>query len=220
MDENSYGNCRDEELLLLFRMGDPKARDELSVRYFRYRKSHLRRACPEYSDVLDDIAFNEVFFRAYLSAERSFQLGNGRFFAFLELILGREVRREARKVFAARAEMPITSLDATKDGEQGYFLHDIIPNGETMSDPRAFLSFAEALGELGKLPKGMKKESVDIVRMLFDGYSLSEASERFGIKPANAKMMAYRFRKWARKTMESLNADPPTLRLLAAAEAE
>ena len=95
MDENSYGDCRDEELLLLFRMGDPKARDELSVRYFRYRKSHLRRACPEYYDVLDDIAFNEVFFRCYLSAERSFQLGNGRFFAFFELILGREVRREA-----------------------------------------------------------------------------------------------------------------------------
>ena len=56
--------------------------------------------------------------------------------------------------------------------------------------------------------------------MLFDGYSLSEASERFGIKPANAKMMAYRFRKWARKTMESLNAEPPTLRLLAAGEVE
>lgn len=220
MDENCYGDCRDEELLLLFRMGDPKARDELSVRFFRYRKSHLRRACPEYYDVLDDITFNEVFFRAYLSAERSFQLGNGRFFAFLELILGREVRREVRKVFAARAEMPITSLDATREGEHGYFLHDIIPSGETMSDPKAFLCFAETLSELGKLPKGMKKESVSIVRMLFDGYSLSEASERFGIKPANAKMMAYRFRKWARKTMESLNAEPPTLRLLAAGEAE
>lgn len=220
MDENSYGDCRDEELLLLFRMGDPKARDELSVRYFRYRKSHLRRACPEYYDVLDDIAFNEVFFRCYLSAERSFQLGNGRFFAFFELILGREVRREARKVFASRAEMAITSLDATRDGEQGYFLHDIIPNGETMSDPRAFLSFAEALSELGKLPKGMKKESVGIVRMLFDGYSLSEASKRLGIKQSNAKMMAYRFRKWAKKTMESLYGEPKSLRLLAAAEGE
>lgn len=220
MDENSYGDCRDEELLLLFRMGDRKARDELSVRYFRYRKSHLRRACPEYYDVLDDIAFNEVFFRCYLSAERSFQLGNGRFFAFFELILGREVRREARKVFVSRAEMAITSLDATRDGEQGYFLHDIIPSGETMSDPKAFLCFAETLSELGKLPKGMKKESVSIVRMLFDGYSLSEASKRLGIKQSNAKMMAYRFRKWAKKTMESLYGEPKSLRLLATAEGE
>ena len=220
MDENSYGDCRDEELLLLFRMGDPKARDELSVRYFRYRKSHLRRACPEYYDVLDDIAFNEVFFRCYLSAERSFQLGNGRFFAFFELILGREVRREARKVFTSRAEMASTSLDVTRDGEHGYFLHDIIPSGETMSDPKAFLCFAETLSELGKLPKGMKKESVSIVRMLFDGYSLSEASKRLGIKQSNAKMMAYRFRKWAKKTMESLYGEPKSLRLLAAADGE
>ena len=49
--------------------------------------------------------------------------------------------------------------------------------------------------------------------MLSDGYSLEEAASFLGLVPSNARMMAYRFRKWAKKVIAEVKSDKAMAKL-------
>lgn len=213
MPDTAYSPLSDEELLLRYRSADLLARDELSVRYFRSRRFHLSKAAPSLVGVLGDWTFNEVFFNAYLAAESSFRFGEGRFISFFQVILGHEVAKEADKVIKESSSRQWVYFDKPDPEDGHYYLHDIIPDGSSLNDPKAFAIYAETLLELGKLPKGIKPEAVVVSTMLSDGYSLEEAASFLGLVPSNARMMAYRFRKWAKKVIAEVKSDKAMAKL-------
>ena len=212
--QTDYTELKDEELLLKFRLGDAVARNELSVRYFRSRRFHLTRACPEFADLLDDWTYNEVFFRSYLLAESTFRLGEWRFIAYFQFILHREASREAKRILTERENLPCFSLDAVDPETNDSYLHELIPDNRPLNDPKAFCAYADALAKLGKLPKHLKSDDIEVVRRLAEGYSVEEVSELMDIRPSNTRMMAYRFRKWAKGVIKSLGEVSEAERLL------
>ncbi len=212
--ETDYTWLKDEELLLRFRLGDGVARNELSLRYFRSRHFHLLRACPEYADLLDDWTYNEVFFRSYLMAEGTYRIGEWRFIAYFQFILHREAGREAKKILQERENIPCFSLDAIDPDTNDSYLHELIPDNQPLNDPKAFCAYADALSKLGKLPRHLKPADIEVVRRLSEGYSIQEVSEQMDLRPSNTRMMAYRFRKWAKTVLKSLNEASEGERLL------
>ena len=204
----NYENCSDESLLLMYRLGIVLARDVLTVRYFKNRKKYLYSVVPNLTDVLDDWTYNEVFFHSYLQAENSFELGNGRFYAYFKLILSREIMKAIGKQLNEKRLLPMTSLDSVIDENERCTLCDIVPSSSDDSDPKVFFSYCDTLDSLNKLPKKINKLGLNTAKDLVAGYSLEESAKRNKSSKNSAKMALYRFRKWAREIILTRTGEP------------
>ena len=195
---------KDEELLLLSRMGDTEAEQLLLERYFMRRFLHGKRAHPGLLYYLTPLDYNGVFFKVYLNAVTTYRFGIVTFRGYLQHILAHEINREVTSSFSfATYGYELVMLDTLVDESRSddTTFHDIVADDTPGSDPRIFLNYADSLARLKKLPPNIDEATLDLVRLRYEGFSLKEAAKQLGISLHGAKNRVKAFREFAEITL-------------------
>ncbi len=200
----------DEELLLASRMGDYKAQSLLAERLHENRFRNCYFVAFEASNMLDDWSLNEAYFRAFLASISGYRFLRMRFITYFFHNLRNEIIHLATKKAKERADHgKVVSLDeiaADDDPEHVCTLSDFVASGDFMDDPRAFLSYAERLEELHRMPEGADPLMLDVVRLTTSAYTIEDTAKICCISTHRVKYLLSRYRKWAlhsRKLIES-----------------
>ena len=197
----------------MYRKGDEQALVEFSRRLFSMRYYFCQKAGPDIHRQMDDWSLNEAFFHAYMKCVQHYEFQRVKFTTFFTHVLSHEMIR-LLKIQKKESGGQIYSLDEYL-GDEGdpYTLRDIIPSGDFKDDPAAFLSYAESLRRIGKLPKGIQPSIIDAIELLTQGYLYEEVAERMKISVANLRYRAAKFRKWAISVIASTyNLDKKSIR--------
>ena len=203
----------DEELLLASRLGDLYAEQVLAQRFFRRRFGACKAALPDAMSQLDDWQLNEAHFHAYLLATTTFEFKGGKLFTYYVTVLSHELLHIVTRVSKERQRMSFVDFEAPMDLDRynDFCLADATPSGEELDDPQAFYRYAETLKKLEKLPRGISPITLDLVRLLREGYTLTEAAPILQIKRDKAKYEIKKYRAWAMKVFRNMDADETKL---------
>ena len=192
-------DMNDEELLELYRTGNQRARDILSVRYFKMRKSLLARFVLDDPCFLDEWELNEAYFVAYLKTEDYYQHHKGA--KFLTLMC-RNLANELAGIYTRakkRGELIyVCSLDEPyvydPDGEEERYYGDVI-SGSNFDESREHLNLLSALKKLLDEMEAMGKRSADFIVALYEGYSFNDACIKAKISRSYGRSILYRIKK-------------------------
>ena len=200
----SKKDLKDEELLLLARMGDTKAEQILLERYFLRRFIYGRRARPDLLTFLTPLDFNGAFFKAYLNAVSTYRFGFSTFHSYLQRILTHELNREVvnslRMANYGYQQLRLDTLINESLSDDMTF-HDIVPDDTPSNDPRIFLNYADSLARLSKLPPEIDQITLDLVHLRMEGFSFEEAAARLGLTIHGARKRLKSFRRFADMTL-------------------
>ena len=176
-DASSFLSLPDEELIALMRDGRELARDALFKRYHLQRSQRLHSpAMPVLRHVREGEA-GELYFRALCRASNTFRFGSAATFStYFNSVLKREMltadTREGRRYenFALRLD------GAPSRDHEDLSIIDAFAIDTESSDPRV-QHFYSHLGDfLQTAHHGLNPRVLDVVRLLGEGYSLSEAA--------------------------------------------
>ena len=199
----NFAQISDEELLLFYRKGDECALKDLTERFFHMRFFCCRKAAPELMYRLDDWTINEVFFRSFLNAVNGYEFTRVKFLTYYTHVLRNEMIREVEHLDSQG--QTVLSLDEERlvyvNHNESYTLADVISSDDFKDDPAAFLSYAESLKSIDRLPKGISKESVEMASRIADGESIDSVAASFGVSRSNARYQVSKYRKWALNTL-------------------
>lgn len=199
----------DEELLLMFRMGNDNALVQLMERIFAMRRYSCSNVAPAASAQLNEWEQNEVVHHSFYRAVSYYEFRQTRFLTFYHTILKHELGRAAAHKLMV-APNGVVSLDQYVETESGgYMLHDLIPSTSPQDDPKAFLNYAESLLARSKLPKRVPAVAVTLVELLAKGCSVRVAGELLGLDENKARYMVRKFRLWAREVEGRVYANDP-----------
>lgn len=200
----SKKDLKDEELLLLARMGDSQAEQILLERYFKRRFIYGRRARPDFLHYLTPLDFNGVFFKVYLNAVSTYRFGFSTFHSYLQRILVHELNREVisslRLASYGFQQLRLDTLINESLSDEMTF-HDIVPDDTPSNDPRIFLNYADSLARLSKLPPEIDQLTLDLVHLRIDGFSFEEAAAQLGLTIHGARKRLKSFREFADFTL-------------------
>ncbi len=195
----NHEHLRDEELLLLIRVGDQIAENTLALRYFSARYLHASNAAKNAIPLLKPYDFNALFFKTYLASVNSFRFGRGLFRYYFTSSLEHDIYREIQMNAQDRY---LQSFEEAFEEENQMCLHDVLPSESNNDDPKAFIDYAETLSKINKLPRGINKKVLKLVEMKYLGYSEKETLRRLRITKGEARQMLLRFRKFAEKVLD------------------
>lgn len=198
---DSPDKTSDETLILRYRLGDNVSYDILVKRYFSRKNYCIRNCGKDYIDILDEWETNEIFFRSFICAVDSFLCNSGLFRSFFNLILGRELTREAVKSLKYKASMKVVSIDEFLDEEDEFTLGDILCSS-MYDDPRIYYSTNEPVDRFTQLA-GMPKEGYDYWCQLREGSSIREISSKNNTTIARVKYCLHKFRTWLKGCSEA-----------------
>ena len=190
---------KDEELLLLSRLGDKEAETSLMVRYFRRRYRHAKRAADNLYVRFTPEDFVAVYLATFTQAINCYRFGLNRFQNYFELCLQRDMIREASKPEirnALNAQTASFDKRINEDDEHSFTLHDVIADDTPANDPRVYLDYAETLDSFNKLPKYLNSNGLKLVKMRSDGFSLKESCARLHITRGQARNIMLRFQRF------------------------
>ena len=190
---------KDEELLLLSRLGDREAETALMVRYFRRRYRHAKRAADNLYLRFTPEDFVAVYLATFTQAVNSYRFGLNRFQAYFELCLQRDMIHEARKPEIINAlTAAVTSFDKkiNEEEERSLTLHDIIADDTPSNDPRVYLDYAETLDSFHKLPRYLNSNGLKLVKMRSDGFSLKESCAKLHLTRGQARNIMLHFQRF------------------------
>ena len=200
----SKKHLKDEELLLLARMGDTEAEQILLERYFMRRFIYGRRARADFLHYLTPLDFNGVFFKAYLNAVSTYRFGFSTFHSYLQRILVHELNREVisslRLASYGFQQLRLDTLINESLSDEMTF-HDIVPDDTPSNDPRIFLNYADSLAKLSRLPPDIDQLTIDLVRLRLDGFTFEEAASHLGLTTHGARMRIQNYRRFAEFTL-------------------
>ena len=189
----------DEELLKLYREGNQKARDTLSVRYFKMRKSLLARFVLDDPCFRDEWELNEAFFVAYLKTEGYYKpLKGAKFLTLMCRNLANELAEMYNRAKRRGDLIYVYSLDEPytydTDGEEERSFGDVI-SGSNIDESREHLNFLSALNHLLNHMGSMTKRTKAFVLALYEGYAFSDACAKAKISRAKGRSVIYRIKK-------------------------
>ncbi len=195
---------KDEELLLLSRMGDAEAEQLLLERHFMRRFAHGRQARPDLLHRLTPLDYNGVFFKVYLNAVSTYRFGMTTFRGYLRRLLTHEI---AKEIFGRMTLMDYgfqtlqldTFVDESRSADTTF--HDVIPDETPANDPRVFLNYADSLAKLSRLPPDIDQLTIDLVRLRLDGFTFEEAASHLGLTTHGARMRIQNYRRFAEFTL-------------------
>lgn len=195
----------DEELLLRARLGNTEAENALIQRFFGMRFYLSKSIIGTRPTVLDAWDINEAFFHAFVMAKSTYEFKGGRFLTLFKKIYENELRAAVRSRYRS-GTLSTLSMDYVVDtSESGTTtLADSVASNTVMDDPRNFLNFTEMLRELKQLPPKIDPICLDLVELLREGYSLTEASQKLGMTYHVARYHLRRYRKWAMVTYKRI----------------
>lgn len=195
----SKKNLKDEELLLLARLGDYEAEQLLMERYFKARFLHGRRASAGNFNSLTPLDYNGVFFKAYLNAVNTFRFGRVTFHNYLHMILGREINHQLMSSrqpenYGLKVVRLDTLINESNSDETTF--HDIVADEDPMNDPAAYVNYAESLAKLSKLPNNLDPRAIELAKLHREGMPITKAAKKLGVSLHQAKKMMDAFRKF------------------------
>lgn len=169
-------NISDESLFSLWLSGNVEARNELTVRYYRYRLYHCHKVAPLLTAKFDSGDLNYVTFVSFQNALDHFSLMLGSFLNYYLTILEHEVSKKARELALIGPESPL-SLDAPVFGKEDEMsLHDVIPSGE-QNNPKMYLNYMEEAEGLGCLPKTIDRRVLAVARLRYEGHPFASIAK-------------------------------------------
>ena len=196
----------DEDLLRMHRENnDSSALSELMDRYFAMRNYSCRTVAPAAASQLNDWELNEVVFHAIYTAVRLYDFREVKLMSYYHILLKHELIHAVNK---KRSEAPfgVVSIDHYNEYQDrgGYVLADTIASANPNDDPRAFLNYAETLMEFQKLPEDVTPETVTVVELVTQGFSVAHAAKVIGVETHRARYLLRKFRTWALGTAKKI----------------
>ncbi len=185
---------KDEELLLLSRLGVAGALETLTSRYYAKREYHAKRAAPASYFYLNAFDLGSEFFNSFLHAVNSFRFGNSRFRRYFESALGHDIARKVGEVFEESKNIYLSDCALKSDGEDtNVTFCDVIPSSG-YDDPRIFLNYADEAIALGKAPKELNRSVLLVASLRLKGKSYAEIMELTGLsyKVVKTRFKAFR----------------------------
>lgn len=213
MAKKKYEDLSDEELLELYRKYDDKARDVLSVRYFRMRHSIWDSVFPEGFDLIDEWDMNECFFSAYLAAEAKFKKDKDiKFLTYFCQILKYNALSMVRDYYKEKHFRDAVSLDAeissVEDDEKPSFA-DTVPSSD--DDPVSFVNKEEILAEIGKTPISDIEDWKEAMLICMEGYGTVATCELLDQEAHSlrrrVKAAKEHLKKWLKKQQREIGTD-------------
>ena len=190
-------NLSDEELIVHLRGGEQQAMATLVNRYFHQKEYRLRSSVLPPAPYLAEWQKKEVYFKALCHASDTYRFGNNSTFStYFTTLLKRDISEENQRE-SRRVEAIALSLDHDPVGrfEDEVILSDAVA-AYSGKDPVVLEAYHSSLADsLRKPPKGYSKKVVDVVRLLIEGWSLSEASMMIQEKPNTVQGWFRRLRK-------------------------
>lgn len=216
-----YEDLNDEELLDRFRKKDGKARDVLSVRYFRMRRSLWESVLPEAFELIDEWEMNECFFNAYLAAEAGFEKEKDtKFLTFFCQILKYQALSTIRDYYRERHFRDAIPLDAEinsiEDEENPYFTDTV---AGSVNEPVSFVNREEILAEVYNAPIPDIDNWKEAMLICFEGYGTVAASDITGQEAHSlrrrVKTAREHLRKWLKEQKKAAgNNDDEIIRFI------
>jgi hypothetical protein len=187
----------DEELILLWRMNVPCAKEILTKRYYEARDLHARRASPGLYYQISSWDLNQRYFVTFLSCLENYTFGNARFQKYLETALGHDIAHYVKN--RQECDFSLLSLDGfVHEDESELTLHDVVPAGQS-SDPRLFIDYFDEAMALGRAPRLIDKEVLRVASLRIEGCTFAEISARLKITPKKARVRYEKYEKEVRK---------------------
>ncbi len=180
----NYLELNDEELLLLTRLGDYTAHGQLDDRYYQSRRLHAARARLGLGPAYEAFENHGFFLKSLENAAESFRFSLSRFRKYMETILGNDiakVAKEEKKKGAASLSEPISPLL-----EDEVTFEDVVSCSK-FEDPKIYLNYFEEAVLLSKLPKRLKKRTIEVVSLRLEGHSYSSIAANLKVAPSTAK---------------------------------
>lgn len=169
----------DEELLNLYRDGETKARDILSVRYFQMKNALLARFDLEHRCFRDEWELNEAYFLAYLKTEATYVFDKKT--KFLSLMC-RNITNELVRVYNEDKKRLGTAVvnsfedryaDDMEEEEDRTF-GDVL-SADSDNDSKDYIDFASTLNFIDEKLSKADKKTKRFIYALFQGYGFSDA---------------------------------------------
>ena len=194
----------DEELIRQGKAGDEPSITTLYYRYYKKRKLIGREVNPDVFPYLEEVHIFDAFEETFMTCLLSFEPRKGKFKTFFRKVYRNAIWDQYHDLCEEKRYVYPFSLDAEVESfaDEGLCLRDIIPSGEIMDDPRELMNFKEAYSIVGETPTRKEtgaKEAVELV--LFQGYSISEASAILGYSRYQIRYFLQLYLKTARRAL-------------------
>ena len=190
MAETTLSKASDETLLLLEREGQPLARATLHIRYWRKKDALLRMASATIFPQLSHMDRESVYSETLDHAVMRYGFGPVRFETYFIRCLHNEMVGAVERVNEYR-EYGVFSLDEevpNLDKESTF--HDIVEDGETVNDPRAYVNYLEAIGRLEEAFREVGTDAFRIALKHGEGKSFRAIASEEGM---SVRQVRYRY---------------------------
>ncbi|MBP5091629.1 MAG: hypothetical protein J6328_03625 [Bacilli bacterium] len=204
---------KDEELLLLQRLGDKEAETALMVRYFRRRYRHAKRAADYLYMSFTPEDFLAVYLSSFTQCVNSYRFGISRFQNYFELILQRDMVKEAAKPEIKEALNDSMDKQINEFDEHSLTLHDVIADDTPVNDPKVYIDYAETLESLHKLPRYLSSRGLKLIKMRSDGFSLKESCLKLKITRGQARNIMLHFQRFMAECLSHPKKPPYRLKV-------
>lgn len=175
MNSDSY--LRDEELLLLSRLGVSGTQEVLASRYYASRHYHARRAAPGAYMCLSQNDLGQEFFTTFLNSVQSFRFGESLFKNYLETALARDIYRAIDRSMANE----VVFLGEPVEGTGGRIFMEDVVSSSAFNDPRTYINYAEEALALGKAPEELDRSVLLVASLKCEGKSTKEVMKLTGM---------------------------------------
>ncbi len=192
----SLESLSDEDLIVMWRVGQAEGCVVLTERYCHRQEELLRRASYALSRILASQDPDLLFATAFENCLHAYQPGKGPFLPYFLNSLRHDMSKAAAKEHLLDGQS-VLSLDNKVPGLEGELtFHDALAaNGE---DPRDYVNLLEEARRLGKIKDDLAPEVLDVARLRNDGCSFRAVAEAKGINIKKARKLYARYEKYVK----------------------
>ena len=182
----------EEELLILYRVGNVKAGEMLMARYCGpARISHIRRVAPDLLTAVSLWEVSSIALQVYWQCLDGYRFCKGRFYSYFITSLRYAIFNYRRE--REHSQVNVVSLDDSLTNSENLCLSDIMSTETDIDDPNVYLEFVDTLNVLEKLPSIIEPSVWEVAKLKKAGFTYREIAQglKISIRQAYSRYQKY-----------------------------